>query len=185
MKFQRLVWGWASFSPLRNTPVGPHEGNLKAPSCHLMRRVRKVYGMRAKLGYDLRMQDRVLAAIVVLVVSLAVSAQAQTGPGTANGVPPSVTSFGFGGHAGPNGPPASVTTSGWERFPRPIPPVHFHQPVQDPGHHRHHQNQLTYNYYPYYIPYFPVMDPYAYGGPVAEEASSDAEQQDQYQGGPT
>ncbi len=144
--------------------------------------------MRAKLGYDLRMQDRVRATIVVLVVSLAVSAQAQTGPGTANGVPPSVTSFGFGGNSGnigPNGPPASVTTSGWDRFPRPIPPVRFQQPVQDPGHHRHHQNQLTYNYYPYYIPYFPVMDPYAYGGPVAEEASSDAEQQDQYRGGPT
>jgi hypothetical protein len=130
------------------------------------------------------MKGRVLA-IFVLMVTLAASAQAQNGPGTANGVPASVTSFGFGGHAGANGPPASVTTSGWDRFPRPVPPFRFQQPVQDPGRHHHHQNQLTYDYYPYYIPYFPVTDPYAYGGPVAEEGSPDPEQQDQYQGGPT
>jgi hypothetical protein len=156
--------------------------------------------MRAKLGYDRPMRYWTRLSTLSLVVMFALSAQAQTTPGQTNGVPasvtspgfggrqfngvpPSVTSFGFGGRAF-NGPPPGVTS-----VTRPIRmpgPVGVHQPPPEPmpdrDHHRQHQ---TYVYYPYFIPYYPVMDPYAYGGPVDAQTSADPEAQDQYEGGPT
>jgi hypothetical protein len=106
----------------------------------------------------------------------AVSASAQ-----ANGVPPSVTSFGFGGHPGFNGVPPSVTSLG------PRGPVSFHAPQRlpqgpGPGHHHHHDN--TYPYYiPYYVPYYVYPD--SYDGPADPSSADSAELPDQYQGGPT
>jgi hypothetical protein len=119
---------------------------------------------------------------VLLISFFALSASAQV-----NGVPPSVTSFGFGGHPGFNGPPPSVTSLG----PRGAVPQHvFHQPgfrPQLPGdHHHHNQNQgFTYPYYaPYYFPYDPGMDYNDAQG--ADESAADApEDPSQYQGGPT
>jgi hypothetical protein len=56
-----------------------------------------------------------------------------------------------------------------------------------PGHRHHDHNQTV--VYPYFIPYYPVVDPYAYGGPDivqgAAAAGEDTEDPDQYQGGPT
>lgn len=134
--------------------------------------------MRAHLGYDRPMRYWTLVFTLSLALFWALSAQAQI-----NGVPPSVTSYGFGGHPGFNGPPASVTSLGPRGLaPRPG-PVGMHQPPfrPTPDHHHHHQV----NTYPYFIPYYPVVDPYAYGGPIDGPASADSEGEDQYQGGPT
>lgn len=129
--------------------------------------------MRALLGYDARMRrwTALSALSVALVFVTPVFAQI-------NGVAPSVTSYGFGTHTQPNAPRASVTSLG---------PNGFHGPRVGtvvgpqfrPGHDHHH----TYPYSPAYYPYYPVIDPYTYGGPVeGAVASSD---DDQYQGGPT
>jgi len=123
----------------------------------------------------------VFAVLLISVFTLSASAQA-------NGVPPSVTSFGFGGHPGFNGPPPSVTSPGPLVA---VPPQRvFHQPgfrSPDAGtHHRHNQNQgFAYPYYvPYYIPYSPLMDPN--DAAVGDESAADApEDPNQYQGGPT
>jgi hypothetical protein len=95
-------------------------------------------------------------------------------------VPPSVTSVGFGGRTF-NGPPPNVTsvTNGFVPRPGPV----GVRPLPTPERHRHHDHE-TY-YYPYFVPYYPVVDPYAYGGPVEGQLSADPEEQDQYQGGPT
>jgi hypothetical protein len=44
-------------------------------------------------------------------------------------------------------------------------------------------NSHTYPYYPAYIPYYSVIDPTTYGGPV--DGAAPAEDDDQYLGGPT
>ena len=120
----------------------------------------------------------VFAVLLISVFTLSASAQA-------NGVPPSVTSFGFGGHPGFNGPPPSVTSPGPLVA---VPPQRvFHQPgfrSPDAGtHHRHNQNQgFAYPYYvPYYIPYYPLMDP----NDASVDESAAPEDPNQYQGGPT
>jgi hypothetical protein len=114
----------------------------------------------------------------LLLVSLSASAQA-------NGVPPSVTSFGFGGQPGFNGTPPSVTSLG-PHGPTSPHPVHPHpfQPQAGSGRHHHHdgQNQNYPYYVPYYIPYYPAMD---YEGPVAEDAAAAQDPPDVYEGGPT
>jgi len=103
----------------------------------------------------------------------------------ANGVPPSVTSFGFGGQPGFHGTPPSVTSLG-PHGSTPQHPVHPHpfQPQAGTGRHHHHDgnSQNYYPYYvPYYIPYYPAMD---YEGPVAEDTSTQ-DSGDAYEGGPT
>ena len=129
--------------------------------------------MLPKLGYDARML-RWMAVSAVMVLALLGLSAAQI-----NGVAPSVTSYGFGGHAQPTAPRASVTSLGPNGYgpPRfmtsgiyPSRPGHGHRPIY-PG----------YPYYPVYYPYYPVVDPYVYGGPV--DSSSDTG--DQYHGGPT
>lgn len=151
--------------------------------------------MRAKLGYDRPMRYWTGLSTLSLVVIFALAAVAQitqsqpngmppsvNSPGVGgrqfNGVPPSVTSVGFGGRAF-NGPPPSVT-SVTNLVPRPGPVGVRPQP---PERHRHHDHEAY--YYPYFIPYYPVADPYAYGGPLEGQPSADPEGQDQYQGGPT
>jgi len=151
--------------------------------------------MRAKLGYDRPMRYWTGLSTLSLVVIFALAAVAQitqsqpngmppsvNSPGVGgrqfNGVPPSVTSVGFGGRAF-NGPPPGVT-SVTNLVPRPGPVGVRPQP---PERHRHHDHEAY--YYPYFIPYYPVADPYAYGGPLEGQPSADLEGQDQYQGGPT
>jgi len=53
-----------------------------------------------------------MGAVCAIVLALPVSAQMRGGFAT-HGVPPSVTSFGFGGHPGFGGVPASVTSPGF------------------------------------------------------------------------
>ena len=130
---------------------------------------------------QMRYGTLVLAVFLVALVSLSASAQA-------NGVPPSVTSFGFGGQPGLHGTPPSVTSVG-SQGATPQHPVHPHpfqpQAGGQPGHHHHHDgnNQNSYPYYvPYYIPYYPAMD---YEGPTAEDSSAAQGPPDSYEGGPT
>jgi hypothetical protein len=150
--------------------------------------------MRAQLGYDRAMRHWTLVFALLVLSMLAASAHAQ-----ANGVPPSVTSFGFGGHPDFGGTPPSVTSVGPKGLgpvrpgprPGPVGPGRIHQPPSmsgsTPGHRHHDHNQTV--VYPYFIPYYPVVDPYAYGGPDivqgAAAAGEDTEDPDQYQGGPT
>ena len=138
--------------------------------------------MPLELEYHPRMryETPVLAVLMVAFFSLSASAQA-------NGVPPSVTSYGFGGQPGFHGTPPSVTSLG-PHGAAPQHPVHPHpfqpQTGGQPGHHHHHDanNQYSYPYYvPYYIPYYPAMD---YEGPTAEDASAQ-DPPDTYEGGPT
>ncbi len=133
--------------------------------------------MPSQLEYHPRMRYWVPGFALLFAMSFSLSASAQ-----ANGVSPSVTSFGFGGHPGFNGTPASVTSLG-PRGPVPQRGVprqpEFHQPGT---HHHDHQGQgNAYPYYvPYYIPYYPVMDPND-----APDESAAPEDPSQYQGGPT
>jgi len=139
--------------------------------------------MPLHLEYHPRMRYWVPVFAVLLISFFTLSASAQ-----ANGAPPSVTSFGFGGHPGFNGPPPSVTSLGPQGA---VPPQRvFHQPgfrpQQSGTHHHHRQNQgYAYPYYvPYYVPYSPLMDPDE--AQAADESAADApEDSSQYQGGPT
>lgn len=137
--------------------------------------------MPIDLEYYSQMRYGTLLLAVLLVVGFSRSASAQ-----ANGVPPSVTSFGFGGHPGFNGVPPSVTSLG-PRGAVPAHPMHPHpfqpQAGGQPGHHHHHDgnNSGSAYYVPYYIPYYPAVD---YDGPVADEAPPQ-DAPDSYQGGPT
>jgi len=133
--------------------------------------------MPSHLEYDPRMRYWMPVFAVLLAASFSLCASAQ-----ANGAPPSVTSFGFGGHPGFNGPPASVTSLG-PRGPVPQRGVPHQPQFHQPGmHHHDHQGQgYAYPYYvPYYIPYYPVMDPND-----APDESAAPEDPSQYQGGPT
>ena len=89
--------------------------------------------MPLHLEYDFQMRYGTLLLAMLLVVFFSLSAAAQ-----ANGVPPSVTSFGFGGRSGFNGVPPSVTSVG-PRGPGAPHPVHPHpnqpQASGQPGHH--------------------------------------------------
>ena len=144
--------------------------------------------MRAELGYHRAMRHWTLVLALLLIAILGVPAFGQV-----NGVPPSVTSFGFGGHRDFGGVPPSVTSVGPKGLapvrPGPNRPGRFHQPpVAGPtsGHHHHDRGQTV--VYPYFVPYYPVVDPYAYGGPDVEQGAEAAvaeESDEQYQGGPT
>ncbi len=107
-----------------------------------------------------------LCSFMVFVL-LASTAVAQTGLSNnnqfkINGVPPSVTSFGFGGHPGFFGVPPSVTSPNFGVIPN---TGAWHYPHGDFGHRQHHRNSGFANPYyggTYYVPYvYPgyVMDP--------------------------
>jgi hypothetical protein len=141
--------------------------------------------MPLRLEYHPQMRYGTLVLAISLLAFFTLSASAQ-----ANGVPPSVTSFGFGGQLGFHGAPPSVTSLG-PHGAVPQHPVHPH-PFQpqgggQSGHHHHHDGNAggnAYPYYvPYYIPYYPAMD---YDGSVADEAANDQQEApDTYEGGPT
>jgi hypothetical protein len=152
----------------RGSPIGPRgepgwpQPSSKETEAH----------MRALLGYDARMRRWSALSAISLAVVLVASTSAQI-----NGVAPSVTSYGFGGHTQPNAPRASVTSlgpNGWSGPRFGTAPVPNRQP-----HYGHH----TYPYYPAYYPYYSVIDPTVYGGPV--DGAGPGEDDDQYQGGPT
>ena len=134
--------------------------------------------MPSHLEYHPRMRYWMPVFAILVAASFSLSASAQ-----ANGVPPSVTSFGFGGHPGFNGTPPSVTSLG----PRGGTPfrgsnqVQFHQP----GMHQHHHHNQGYAY-PSYVPYYIPYDPAADSNDVPDDSVADVpEDPNQYQGGPT
>jgi len=138
--------------------------------------------MPLHLEYHPQMRYGTLVLAVFLVASFSLSASAQ-----ANGVPPSVTSYGFGGQPGFHGTPPSVTSLG-PHGATSSHPVHPHpfqpQAGGQPGHHHHNGgNQNYYPYYvPYYIPYYPTMD---YEGPTSDDSAAVQDPPDTYEGGPT
>ena len=155
--------------------------------------------MRAELAYypTMRSLTPVVAVLFAVILAVPVAAQINGVPPSVTsygfggqpgfgGVPPSVTSFGFGGRPGFGGVPPSVTSLGAKGFaPGRFGPGHgpIHQPPERPEHnHRRHDHVYA---YPYFVPYYPVMDPYAYGGPEEDQAYSDQEDESQYRGGPT
>src|ERR1022692_907076 len=101
-----------------------------------------------------------------------------TSPAQINGVPPSVTSPGFGGHA-INGIPPSVTSLGRNGYAPPNSGVTFSTNVpHNNSHHHHHTAQGNADYgYVYALPV-----PYAVD--VSPPDTDDDEDAD-YQGGPT
>jgi hypothetical protein len=129
--------------------------------------------MRALLGYDPPMRRWAAVSTLSLVLVLFVSAAGQI-----NGVPASVTSAGFGGHAQPNAPRASVTSLGPNGWSGPRFGTTSVGPRR-PGNGHHH----TYPYYPAYVPYYSVIDPQVYGGPT--DGAGSADDDDEYLGGPT
>ena len=103
-----------------------------------------------------------------------------------NGIPPSVTSFGFGGHPGFFGVPPSVTSINFGMVPN---AGAFRHPHGTFGHGSHHHNPgFVSPFYggTYYVPYaYPgyVMDPFVsdsgpYTEAAAEESGVDALQQE-------
>jgi hypothetical protein len=111
--------------------------------------------------------------MVAVVLSSAAKSAAQI-----NGVPPSVTSVGFGGRA-INGTRPSVTSLGRNGYAPPNAGVGFHnQFSHNGGDHHHHRSVNGDTYYPYVyaapVPYSVDMD------------NSDQQEDDSYyQGGPT
>jgi len=127
-----------------------------------------------------------LCGFVVLALLVSTAVAQNNLPGghqfKINGVPPSVTSFGFGGHPGFFGVPPSVTSPNFGVVPN---PGVWHHPHGEFGHGQHHRNSGFVNPYyggTYYVPYvYPgyVMDPMVSdSGPydaVAPEQSSAAD----------
>jgi hypothetical protein len=106
-----------------------------------------------------------------------------------NGIPPSVTSPGFGGRA-VNGTPPSVTSIGRNGFAPPgFAPSHagvnFHSQFSHNGGHHHHRTVNGDAYYPY-VYALPV--PYSFDMDNSGQDQSGQDQEDDdsyYQGGPT
>ena len=123
------------------------------------------------------------AASLMLIDSAAAQGSGlnANGFGTAiRGVPPSVTSFGFGGQPGFHGVPPSVTSLGFGNAPFQInqPPVFLGR--------QHHRNNPGFNNPGLVSPFFGnvVAVPYAYPVYVIEPGPDDSMEQD-YRGGPT
>jgi hypothetical protein len=97
-----------------------------------------------------------------------------------NGVPPSVTSPGFGGRA-INGTPPSVTSLGRNGYAPPNNSVTFFTNIPSSnGHHHHHRSAQGDAYYGYGYAYA-VPVPYSVDTSAADSGDDD----DEYQGGPT
>src|SRR5215510_11369982 len=93
----------SDITPSRTPFPSPLSEELRPTQRHL---TKGRLPMRHLLQYRPRMQSRAsLALFLILAFALAASAQI-------NGAPASVTSYGFGGHAYPNAPRASVTSLG-------------------------------------------------------------------------
>jgi hypothetical protein len=150
--------------------------------------------MTANLGYHSFMKRSQLAWVAGFGVLCLVLVLVPAGFSQINGVPASVTSIGFGGHAGPHGVPSSVTSIGPQglvpnntQFPLPgtccINPLFPSQPTPGTNHHHHDGNHNGHQFqnfgfgYGYAIPY---AVPY-----YAEDANVDSGDDEPYNGGPT
>lgn len=142
--------------------------------------------MQPDLEYHRPMRRGIAVSTILVFSFLSICAAAQV-----NGVPPSVTSYGFGGQPGFHGVPPSVTSLG-PRGVTPMRPVHP-RPVQPQGGvhqghhghgHRHDGGQA--NAYPVYVPYYVPYDPMDYADPGPDQTAADQQEgPDQYEGGPT
>lgn len=122
----------------------------------------------------MRAVDR--SAIRLLAVSLSFAlfalpavAQVNSHDPAIHGVPPSVTSFGFGGHPGFHGVPPSVTSLNFGRVPVRRPPVAVHR--------RHHPGFANpffggVYYVPYAVPYDDYSD-YSVMSPGVDDTMED------------
>lgn len=98
----------------------------------------------------------VAVAAVLSLLALPAAAQMNShGDPAIHGVPPSVTSFGFGGHQGFHGVPPSVTSLHFGSVQRPV-----HRPPID---HRRHHREFVNPFYGgvYYAPYAVPYDDYS------------------------
>jgi len=124
-----------------------------------------------------------LAVIGTLVLSLSAQAQGNgmrsTGSGTTlHGVPPSVTSFGFGGQRGFHGVPASVTSPNFGGSSFGVHQGIHQEPFIAP---RRHRNRGFIS--PFYGNVVAV--PYAYPVYVTDSGVDDSMEEEDYRGGPT
>src|SRR5438067_2690379 len=125
------------------------------------------------------MRSRLLIAVssaLSIALLATASAQTQTWNGNKiNGVPASVTSFGFGGHPGFHGVPASVTSLNFGAVPN---ANAWGRPHFGFGERRHHRNGnnvfVTPLYGAYYAPYgypsYYVVDPSYEGSFQADDS---------------
>ena len=128
----------------------------------------------------MRLVHFVRFSLALFLASLLPAAVAQTSFGsnsfgpTIHGVPPSVTSFGFGGSPGFHGVAPSVTSLNFGRTP-------FRNPRPIPFGFRHRRNPGFAN------PFFGgvVAVPYAYPVYVMEPGVDDSMEEEDYRGGPT
>jgi hypothetical protein len=135
--------------------------------------------MTCSLEYDDAVRRRISASVVLLGLLLLPALLVSSSHAQINGVPASVTSFGFGGHPGPHAPPASVTSLGPRGFaPNAGGRFFLNMPGRDEGR-RHRDRDHDRNFIPYYGGLYPYSYPYA-----AEDAGY-ADDESDYQGGPT
>lgn len=130
----------------------------------------------------------VLAIVATSTLSLSAGAQSagahwngahSNGFGTTiHGNPPSVTSFGFGGHPGFHGNPPSVTSLNFGNSPVRFNHVIYRPPFYAP---RRHRNPGFYS--PFYGNVVAV--PYAYPVYAADSGVDDSMEEEDYRGGPT
>ena len=134
------------------------------------------------LEYDKSVRRWTSASVVLLGLFLLSAPFVSSVFAQINGVPASVTSTGFGGHAGVNAPRASVTSLGPRGF-APGPGGRFSSGVQRDGHRRHDRDHdRDRNFIPYYGGLYAA--PYSY--PYSDDAADSEDDADaDYQGGPT
>jgi hypothetical protein len=124
----------------------------------------------------------VLMALAAASAQTGFSVQAGTGP-TIHGVPPSVTSFGFGGSPGFHGVPPSVTSLNFGSSPA-IQANRFQSRRSSFGQRRANRSGFANPFYgsavvvPYYLPSYEVMEP------GVDDSMEQMEPED-YRGGPT
>lgn len=126
---------------------------------------------------------------IVATTTLCLSAGAQSagahwngahsnGFGTIHGNPPSVTSFGFGGHPGFHGNPPSVTSLNFGNSPS-----RFNHGIYRPPFYGPHRHRSSGFYSPFYGNVVAV--PYAYPVYVTDPGVDDSMEEEGYRGGPT
>ena len=130
----------------------------------------------------------VLAIIATSTLCLSVGAQSggaqwhgahSNGLGTTiHGNPPSVTSFGFGGHPGFHGVPPSVTSLNFGNSP-----VRFNHGIHQGAFFAPHRHRNP----GFYSPFYGNVDavPYAYPLYVTDPGVDDSMEEEDYRGGPT
>jgi hypothetical protein len=131
-------------------------------------------GNLKKLAFSVFLLSVASALVVVQAAAQGVGFNSSGFGATIHGVPPSVTSFGFGGSPGFHGVPPSVTSLNFGRSPFGVNPGGF-------GFRHHHRNSG------FISPFFGdvVAVPYAYPVYVMEPGVDDSMEEEDYRGGPT